>query len=1206
MRRLIRPTLVVLGLVALSAAIWFGGPFLGWGEIWPLEGVLIRLSLILVLAAVIAAYYGFRYWRRRRAQKALEAAMVTAEPENEGDSPVLAERMKDALAVLKRSNGKSNFLYDLPWYVIIGPPGVGKTTALVNSGLKFPLAEGVGGAGLAGVGGTRYCDWWFTDEAVLIDTAGRYTTQDSDAESDAKSWQSFLDLLKQHRARQPINGVIVAISLEDLVSADEAEIASHASAIRKRLQEIHERLKIDFPVYVLFTKADLIAGFREFFASFAESRRRLVWGATFQTRDRSKNMIGEVPVEFDLLVKRLGDEVTDRLHEEQDGLSRIAIYGFPDQVALLRDKIDGILRKVFETTRFKTNANLRGFYLSSGTQEGTPIDQVLGAMSREMGAGPGFSHMSGHGKSYFLHDLLTKVIFAESGWVGFDRGALRRAAFARYGVFSLIGVVSVLLLGAWTFSFVNNRNLLRDTDIAVQTYRTEAKDELQASTVSDPDATKIADLLDLLRSLPVGYENRDASTPIGERFGLSQRDRLISASDTSYHQALERMLRTRIILRLERQLETLVADNETLGIYEVLKVYLMLGGKAGRYNEDLVVSYVTRDWENNLYPGRFNKPIRDNLEKHLRAMLDLGRDAPPVVELNGPLVESAQEALARMNIADQAYALIKLEANASAIGDLGLADRLGASANLVFELADGNELSSLRIPMLYTYRGFHEYFLDQLAAVAEKLENDQWVLGKFADASIDQQMRNLGPELLDRYSDDFIKVWSEDLGKLKLKSVAADKPQYTALSALAAQNSPMVLLTQLVATETRLTADPDEPETPVADAAATGSGGENVKAAQRALSSAESIVSARLGAFSRIGLDLALQKSQSRIGGLIGGVGGAASSGQVPGARVEEYFRGWQLMVDGDAGQRAIDSLRQDFYQVHKSLVLSATDPLGAGQANANLQVAIANLRLAMSRLTPTLSTMVQAAVDDFEDDAANSSVAQLDQLMKSTVSRACHQTIDNRYPFDRTSSRDVPLSDFARLFSPNGTIDRFFLQNLAPLTDMSGETWAWKQEGIGKNLSQTTLMEFQRAAKIRDAFFAQGGAMPSVNFTVSKYALQPDVEMAMLTVDDDILSTKQTDSYSQSFKWPKETTDSESMVHLLPEMAGREYFLKLSGTWSLFRLIDKGAPKPNGDVLRVQFTIGGRFVAYNIRVDTLNNPFFLPALTQFTCPSGL
>ena len=281
--------------------------------------------------AIVGGIYGFRYWRQRRAAKALEAALAESEGK-QGDAKVLGERMTEALETLKRSSGKRNYLYDLPWYIIIGPPGAGKTTALVNSGLKFPLAGADGGKAVAGVGGTRYCDWWFTEEAVLIDTAGRYTTQDSDSEVDKKSWLSFLSLLKTQRAKQPINGVILAISIEDLLKLDGQQIGEHATAIRKRLLELHQNLKIDFPVYALFTKADLLAGFAEYFGSFTETRRRKVWGATFQTEDRKKNMVGEVPAEFDLLVRRLTEEVADRLHEEPDPIARIAIFGFPGAV----------------------------------------------------------------------------------------------------------------------------------------------------------------------------------------------------------------------------------------------------------------------------------------------------------------------------------------------------------------------------------------------------------------------------------------------------------------------------------------------------------------------------------------------------------------------------------------------------------------------------------------------------------------------------------------------------------------------------------------------------------------------------------------------------------------------------------------------------------------------------------------------------------
>jgi type VI secretion system protein ImpL len=137
------------------------------------------------------------------------------ETQSEEEVTILRERFEDALKLLTETRfGRAEgggFMLDLPWYIIIGPPGSGKTTILRNSGLDFPLAERVGGDVLQGVGGTRNCDWWFTDEAVLLDTAGRYTTQDSNAAIDRAAWRGFLNLLKEFRRRRPINGVLLAI-----------------------------------------------------------------------------------------------------------------------------------------------------------------------------------------------------------------------------------------------------------------------------------------------------------------------------------------------------------------------------------------------------------------------------------------------------------------------------------------------------------------------------------------------------------------------------------------------------------------------------------------------------------------------------------------------------------------------------------------------------------------------------------------------------------------------------------------------------------------------------------------------------------------------------------------------------------------------------------------------------------------------------------
>ncbi|MFL4472366.1 type VI secretion system membrane subunit TssM [Tateyamaria armeniaca] len=319
--------------------------------------------------------------------------MTTSDDENELVKAELGElkgKMREALTALRKSKLGRRSLYELPWYVIIGPPGAGKTTALVNSGMNFPLAKTTGSASIGGVRGTRNCDWWFTNDAVLIDTAGRYTTQDSGESEDNAGWLGFLKMLKKHRKRQPINGAIVAVSLSDLSLQDEASQKSHAAAIRRRLHELREKLGVRFPVYIIFTKSDLIAGFTEFFDNLGKEEREQVWGFTLPLPKKTKAEVSPVAAfdeEFSGLLAQLNSQSLERMQQETDHQRRALISSFPAQVASVRATARSFLSEVFQDNRFEKRHLLRGVYFASGTQEGTPIDRLMMGMARTFGIG---------------------------------------------------------------------------------------------------------------------------------------------------------------------------------------------------------------------------------------------------------------------------------------------------------------------------------------------------------------------------------------------------------------------------------------------------------------------------------------------------------------------------------------------------------------------------------------------------------------------------------------------------------------------------------------------------------------------------------------------------------------------------------------------------------------------------------------------------
>ena len=231
----------------------------------------VAAAVALVTFTIVALYFGIRHLVARRASGSLERALfkqagdvgARVRPDQRAEIATLSREFQEAVATLKTSKlgrGRAGALYALPWYVIIGPPGAGKSTALRNSGLTFPRLGGRQ-ASIRGIGGTRNCEWWLTNEAVILDTAGRYTTDDEDRDE----WLAFLDMLRRHRSSRPVNGVLVAISIAEVGLASDDALDVLAARVRERLDEVVGRLGVLVPVYVLFTKCDLLPGFVETF-----------------------------------------------------------------------------------------------------------------------------------------------------------------------------------------------------------------------------------------------------------------------------------------------------------------------------------------------------------------------------------------------------------------------------------------------------------------------------------------------------------------------------------------------------------------------------------------------------------------------------------------------------------------------------------------------------------------------------------------------------------------------------------------------------------------------------------------------------------------------------------------------------------------------------------------------------------------------------
>jgi type VI secretion system protein ImpL len=1161
-----------IGTALLALLVWVFGPLLPVFEDW-----YVRLAIVIVIFAIWAGLNFILPIRRARRDAVLTKGVIEAPPDlaaiaSAEEATALQEKLASALALLKRARGTAGYLYEQPWYVIIGPPGAGKTTALLNAGLRFPLAAEMGQGAIAGVGGTRLCDWWFTEDAVLIDTAGRYTTQDSDEAVDRAGWDAFLDLLKRTRARQPLNGVIVAIALSEIGSATRDERLAHARAVRRRLKEIEERLAVRLPVYAVFTKADLIAGFSEFFDDLDRDKRAQVWGATLTLARAEAGAVGGFAIEFRALIERLNTRLFDRLQAERSPDRRVLIAGFPAQVASLEAPLAEFLQEAFGGSRLDPAPMLRGFYFTSGTQEGTPFDRLTGILARSFGIDQRRAPTlrPAEGRSYFLTRLVKEVIFGEAMLVSEKPGAARQRLLLRAGGFALPAIALLGAVGLLWHSDTENRRDLDEMNRALAAY-TKAAAKLPLDPVADADLPRILPLLDQARALPHGYDSGERGGLSWLEFGLSQQSKLAAGANTIYRHALERVLLPRLIWRLEEQMRGAIDRPDYL--YEATRVYLMLGGQ-GPLDRDFVRLWMSLDWQAT-YSGAVTAPTRDDLARHLSALL---AERLPEIPLDGTLLAKARTTFSRVPLASRVYSRIASSSAAQAVPQWRPADALGPAGVRVFVRASGKPLAE-GVPGFYTIDGFYKVLLPALGDAARQAANESWVLGSRAQIIPDSaEAKRLEHDVIDLYERDYAKQWDAMLRDLNLVPLRSLEQATQDLSLLGAPQSPIRDLLSAIARQLTLSQPPPAPPAEVAKSTAEG------LAKQLAPDAA------------------------ARLKPLLGTQGSGPPS-EPPGKKIDDRYRALRDYVGTGPGApidqtlKVIDGLHQQLATRGQPAAGASAPPVG-GDAVQLMRDEAANDPPPVKGWLEAMAASANALISGRTRQQA----AEAWNAPGSGPASLCQKAVTGRYPFVPGAPIEIPMDDFTNLFKPGGLIDGFFNTQLRPYVDTSVDG-SWKPhpvDGVPAPVAPADLAQFQKAALIRELFFGAGGNAPTVRFDITPVDLDAGATQVTLDIGGTppIVFAHGPPRATQ-VTWPGQA--AASSVRLIfdpPSSAGAAVF-QASGAWALFRLFEQGTLKRSewADRYELTFAKGDRHARFEIRAGSVVNPFAAGLLTGFQCP---
>lgn len=1242
---------LVIGFLTFGLIVWFGGPFLSIGQYQPLDSTSARLTLILGIFTFWVLRRLWRSWRARDTNRNFFAGLQPKFDPKVEQNPIVKERFAKATALLREAkvggsgslwarisgvNG-NKYIYELPWYMFIGAPGSGKTTALLNSGLTFTLSEKLGAGPIQGVGGTRHCDWMFADEAVLVDTAGRYTMQDSDQDNDSKEWGDFLTLLKKYRPRQPINGVLVTVSVADLLQTTIQERTRQASCIRERLQELMSTLGNRFAVYVLVTKSDLLAGFSESFGDFDREQRNQVLGLTFDLSPHSENAFEPAIFrkEMDALVSRLHINSIDALKRERDPTRRARVYGFPSQLSALAATLEAFLADAFGPSKITGTPAIRGVYFTSGTQEGSPIDRVLGALSRNLGfQGRIVPAQVPTGKAFFLANLLRKVIFAESAYAGTNLQWEARTKKIKIAVSLMAGLVGSAYIGGASYSYLNNKSY-----ISIVENKAKALSEIVKQ--GNASGRSVSELLAVLKQARNVAETDSVSVESPKwdyRFGLSQVDKLDGAGRQIYNRMLQDSLAPYLVTRLEGALGR-GANNPEL-LYEALKTYIMLQ-KTEKMQPDQIAAWVAIDAETDVNIG-LTPEERLELSAHTTALLARG-GFQTAIGFNEQLVASTRALLLRDSFPQRVYSRIKLATLNGELPDFRIASAGGQSAAIVFVRPSGQPLTK-GIGSLFTYDGYYKVFNKALEdGIRELAEEETWVLGvrdsENAKRAINPTTRlQLGDEVRKLYLQEYGNTWEKYVADIAIIRSTNITQSISTAQILAAPDSPLIRLMTAIVRETTLTERPDAVK----------------QATDRASQIAKEATDKMRRLIGPNPNSMAIPTTQGKVEALVDD-------------RFEALRRFVKPLTVGTPPQINQTMLLFNDLAMH----LQSTDrALKSGQTPPP-STALDKLTSELQRMPEPVKGMLASLTSSGEKQALGGAKAAAGKQMSASVGGACTKALAGRYPFVSGSNKDVLAQDFANLFGPGGQIEDFFNKNLAALVDTGTLPWRFRKtgDGSGGELS-AALVQFQRASEIKQVFFATGTKQASYRIEIRPVEIDRGIAVLELDIDGQVIRFNNASAPPQSIQWPgpkgsnqvrltalapvqpatataaanqppvtsdkaaadrglndksatgpvgaaasaagsvvtAASTSAAGLVEAAPRTNAASNALVFEGVWALQRMLDNGRVEQVGgpEKLRLTLSVDGKKVVLQLTSASVQNPLRLPELLSFRCPNQL
>ncbi len=1205
-----RATGQLIGLIAVLSIIWFAGRIVG------LDTTDKKLIAMAAVTAVFIVFIFIRWlWTKRSGDK-LASELASHNAGSSAELDEIKEKMQEALSSLKASHLGAGYrgntaLYALPWYMIIGPSATGKSTLFANSGLHFPYSNS-NELHIQGFGGTRNCDWWFSDQAILIDTAGRYTTE----QSENKEWLSFLSLLKKYRPKLPINGVMVAISVADVLTSDSEEIRQHVKLVRERIEELITQLGVIFPVYITFTKTDLISGFEPFFNDLTEKEREQVFGAYLLdiSEDQQNDPAEMFEVRMEELYQRLCEQRLSKVARERNEHRKQLILDFPNQFKSASTKLTEFVNLLFKANPYQEVPWFAGVYFTSGTQEGTPIERITNGVRDQFGAVVVEQKQESITQSYFINRVFNDVIFKLQD---LTRGNRKKRLVGRWlkGLTVTSGLASIAAVTALLItSYTSNQLLLNQGEARVKAI-------VEANVNKAKDEQKLAATLDLFEHYQ-SLNNYEKQLPWYFIFGIYEGDETL----TSVSQVLFNQLNQLITLPAEKQTLAQLKEFEAIwsaddadaraasrqAYYDALKLHLMLSAhpehKDNEFAKQQILSFISQHFNIEIdaqADSAITSQLNDLVDLYL-ANISTDLENPGEIlfwQNNETAVLNARNSLNTQPEAEPLYQQIISS----------FAERKKAIQLKQFMAAKNRDVlkSNFSVPYVYTNAGWQEYVYPEIKRISRLVFSGDWVMGTSNESgqnAVDEaQADALAKAMRSYYFKDYGNTWFAFLNSIKVPTFRDLNDASINFARLSSTDGPLIDLMTLV-NDNIVVADKPSAVSANNDKIATILSGATDTAAKKV-------------AKGKLAKQVAERPDFSQV-----------STVRAP--ELETRFADLRRFSQHDEDKQMSDYMSQyisSLSSIHsdiKAMAASNEDDAqamvfvqdllsGNSQDNA-LQSSWIIIEGQTRALDPetkdTLDVLFKAPLQSGIASIMAKARSQLNEEWENQVYTMYSNSIAGKYPFNLTGP-DAAIADVSEfLNSETGVLWNFINSQLKPFMKVRRGVWEEKQwNGVGIGFNQDLLDGLTKANKVTRSLFLNGSDAAGFNFQMMPVP-QKGIRETYLGFSEQGYRYRNEPEEWRNFSWPGRGAAEKAILYGL-DNAGRRVTIEQDGPWALLKVLNEANVKwikgteflatwelvdKSEQSLTVQFSLksgrnSGIFSKYMLTSFALPNSLFAP-----------